>query len=245
MGIAHRRGLPEPAERPEPFDRHRQAARRGGAPASGHGPQRRLRARRRDAGQGRDARSRGGDEALPASALGRHAAALRHRHGAHDQPVAAHHGRADDRPGRHHPGDRPRPCRRPQAGVRLGDHVHHPRPRRHHQDLRPRRRDVRRRVHGTGGAAGALHPPAASLHAGPARLRAALRPHAGEALAGDDPGRHPARGRAAAGLHLRAALLLRRRGLHHGAAAARGGRGRAPLGVPPLGDRAAAGRVPA
>ena len=66
-----------------------------------------------------------------------------------------------------------------------------------HQDLRPRRRDVRRRVHGAGCAAGAVHAAAASLHARPAGLRAALRAHAGEALAGDDPRRHPARGRAA------------------------------------------------
>ena len=49
VGVAHRRGLPEPAERPEPVDRHRQAARRGRAPAPGHGQGGGARARRRDA----------------------------------------------------------------------------------------------------------------------------------------------------------------------------------------------------
>ena len=72
----------------------------------------------------------------------------------------------------------------------------------------------------------ALQAPAAPLHARPARLRAALRPHAAEALAGDDPGLDPSRRPAAAGLHLRAPLRLRRGGLHAGATAARGGRGR-------------------
>ena len=55
-------------------------------------------------------------------------------------------------------------------------------------------------------AARALQAPAAPVHARPARLRAALRPHAAEALAGDHPRLDPAPGRAAAGLHLRAAL---------------------------------------
>ena len=226
VGIEHRRGLPEPAERAEPVHRHRQAARRGGAPAPGHGRERRQGSRRRDAHQGRHAGPRSGDEALPAPALRRHAAALRHRHGADDQPVAAHHGRADDGPGRHHPGRRPRPRRRAQAGVRLGDPLHHARPRRDHQDLRPRGRDVRRRVHGAGRPARALHAAAAPVHARPARLRAALRPHAGEALAGDHPRGDPARGRAAAGLHLRAALRVRARRPAPGAAAARRGRRR-------------------
>ena len=69
-------------------------------------------------------------------------------------------------------------------------------------------------------AARALHAAAAPVHARPARLRAALRPHAGEALAGHHPRLHPARGRAAAGLHLRAALRVRRGRLHGGATAA-------------------------
>ena len=41
LGIAHRRRLPEPAERAQPLDRDRQAARRSRAPAPGHGPRRR------------------------------------------------------------------------------------------------------------------------------------------------------------------------------------------------------------
>ena len=59
------------------------------------------------------------------------------------------------------------------------------------------------------------------------------------------PGSIPRRRRAAGRLHLRAALQLRRGGLHDGPPAARGGRGRPPLGLPPLGGGAAAGRVPA
>ena len=95
-------------------------------------------------------------------------------------------------------------------------------------------------------AARALHAAAAPVHARPARLRAALRPHAGEALAGHHPRRHPPRGRAAAGLHLRAALRVRRGGLHDGAAAAR--RRSRPDHLSACRrwrDRAAAGRVPA
>ena len=106
-------------------------------------------------------------------------------------------------------------------------------------------RHVRRRVHGAGRPARAVHAAAAPVHARPSRLRAALRPHAGEALARDHPRGDPARGRAAAGLHLRAALRVRARLLHHGAPAARPGRAGAPLRLPALVGRAAAGRVPA
>ena len=245
MGREDRRRLSEPAERAQPVDRHRQAARRSGAPAPRHGCGRRPRPRPRDAHQGGHARPRGGHEALPAPALRRHAAALRHRHGAHDQPVVADHGRADDGPRCDHPGRRPRPRRRAQARVRLGDPLHHPRPRGDHQDLRPRGRDVRGRVHGAGRAERALQAPAASLHAGPSRLRAALRPYAAEALAGDHPGLDPPRRPAAAGLHLRAALQLRRGGLYRGATAAGGGRGRALVRLPAVGGRAAPRRLPA
>ena len=47
-------------------------------------------------------------------------------------------------PGRHHPVSVPRPPPGVAAGYRHGHHVHHPRLRHRRQDVRPRRRDVRR-----------------------------------------------------------------------------------------------------
>ena len=73
---------------------------------------------RGDARQGPDRRPGQRHAPLPAPALGRHAAARGHRHGARQGPVAAHPRRADDRPRRDRRGRGARPRRRAARRVR-------------------------------------------------------------------------------------------------------------------------------
>ena len=101
------------------------------------------RARPGDAAQGADLRPRQRDAALPAPALGRHAAARGDRDGAGQGPVAADPRRADDRARRDGRGRGARPGLRAARGVPLERPVHQPQPRRDHQDVRPRRRALR------------------------------------------------------------------------------------------------------
>ena len=85
-----------------------------------------------------------GHAALPAPALGRHAAARRHRHGAGLRPEAARARRADHRARRHRRGRGARPRSRAAQRDRRGDPADRPQPRRDPLDVRPGRRDVRR-----------------------------------------------------------------------------------------------------
>ena len=100
-------GLPEPRGGAEPVDPHRAAGRRG-LHRRGVAAARRASAHRH-AAQGADRRPRLGDAALPAPALGRHAAARRDRDGARDRSDAADPRRADDRPRRDRRGRGARP----------------------------------------------------------------------------------------------------------------------------------------
>ena len=93
-----------------------------------------------------DRRSRLRDGALPASALRRHAAARRDRDGARDRAGAAHPRRADDRPRRDGRGGGARPRRRPAVAAAHVRALHQPQPRDHPQDVRPRRRALRRQA---------------------------------------------------------------------------------------------------
>ena len=83
---------------------------------------------------------------LPAPALGRHAAARRDRDGAGQGPDAADPRRADDRPRRDGRGRGARPGRGAAQRVRHDGPVHQPQPRRDREDVRPRRRALRRRL---------------------------------------------------------------------------------------------------
>ena len=183
--------------------------------------------------------------ALPAPALRRHAAALRHRHGADDRPLAAHHGRAHHRPRRDHPGRRPRPRRRPQAGVRVGDPLHHPRPRRDRQICdrvgvmyagefveQARLRELFARP---------LHPYTLDLlgcvpHFDPTPEKRSLV---------TIPGAIPRVDELPPGCIFAPRCEFVEEACTHRPPTARGSSGPAPLGLPPLERRAAAGRVPA
>ena len=81
---------------------------------------------------------------LSAPAVGRHAAARADRDGARLPAVARHRRRADDGARRHDSGADPRPAARDESGVQPVAAAHHPRPRRHRRDGRPRRGHVRR-----------------------------------------------------------------------------------------------------
>ena len=215
MGREDRRRLPEPAERPQPVDRHRQAARRGGAPAPRHGRRGRARRASREmltkvAMPDPEAVMKRYPHQLSGGMLQRCVIAMALMTNPSllimDEPttaldvttqavvldLVAELKREFDSAIlyiTHDLGVITKICDR--VGVMYaGEFMEQ------------------------AAAARALQAAAAPVHAGPARLRAALRPHAAEALAGHDPRLDPARGRAAAGLHLRAALRLRRRGLH-------------------------------
>ena len=89
-------GLPEPRRRAEPDDPRRRPGGRG-VHDRRRGSEAGDRAGAGDAAQGADLRSRQRDAPLRAPALGRHAAARGHRHGAGQGPDAADPRRADDR----------------------------------------------------------------------------------------------------------------------------------------------------
>ena len=119
-------------------------------------------------------------DALPAPALGRHAAARLHRHGARQRPDAADPRRADHRPRRHGRGRGARPGGAAAPRVRDLDPVHQPQPRRGRGHVRPRRRALcRRRWSRKGPTAQLFRDAAPSLHGGAAALPAAARPAQG------------------------------------------------------------------
>ena len=182
--------------------------------------------RRRCGGCGSPTRQR--DGALPASALGRHAAARRDRDGAGGRAGAADPGRADHRPRRHGRGGGARPGRGAARGVSTVAALHQPQPRRDRQDVRSRRRAVRRRAGRGGPGARGVHDPRHPYTVGllrciPRRGRRRTR------AAGHHPGFPAAAGRDAPGLHLRRPLRARRGSLPRRAAA--DVRGRAGRGV--------------
>ncbi len=123
----------------------------------------------------RDSEPAGAHEGLPASVLGRHAAASHDRHGAREQPRPSDRGRADDgarrdRPGADHRADRPGQ-----------DRVRHRRDPDHPRSGRDRRGGTEGHGHVRGPCDGSepdrrdLRAAASSLHLGSARVDAACR----------------------------------------------------------------------
>ena len=156
-----------------------------------------------------------GDGSLRPSALGRHAAARDHRDGARDEPRPADPGRADDRPRRNGRGGGARPRGRAAGRVAHVRPLHQPQPRDHPQDVRSRRRALRRQPRRRGRYGDDSRRSAASLHRRPSSLRAARWCSQGSRSTRHDPGLHAERGRGAAGLRLRRPLHARRRSLPH------------------------------
>ena len=198
------------------------------------------RARPGDAAQGADLRSRQRDAPLLAPALGRHAAARRHRHGAGQGPDAADPRRADHGPRRHGRGRGARPGLRAARGVPLQRPVHQPQPRRDHEDVRPRRRAVRGPAGRGGPGPRGLRRPAPPLRRRAAALPAARRRAQGPAAARHDPRLPAPARRRPAGLRVRRPLRARAGHLLQGGAAVPRPRRRAPQPLPLLGAGARA-----
>ena len=162
----------------------------------------------------------------PGSVMGRYAHQLSggmqqrvdHRDGACDRPCAADPRRADDRSRRNRRGGGARPRRRPAGGAAHVRPLHQPQPRDHQEDVRPRRRALRRQPRRGGRDRHDPRRPAPSLHRRPAALRATGRRAQGSRAARHDPRLHAERGRGAAGLRVRRALHARGRSLSHGGA---------------------------
>ena len=109
----------------------------------------------RAAPRGRDPEREPPRRRLPASVLGRDAAARDDRDGALLQPVASDRRRADDRARRDDPGSDPGADEAAPARPRLLDRPHHPRHGRRRRPRRAGRRDVRRQRR-RGGFAGRM-----------------------------------------------------------------------------------------
>ena len=125
----------------------------------------------------RISRSGAGDAALSAPAVGRHAAARRHRHGAGQQSGAADPRRADDRTRRDGRGRGARPDRAAAARILDLDPVHQPQPGGRRQDVRPGRRALCRHAWSRkDGPSDICSRSAPSLYGRPAALPAAARP---------------------------------------------------------------------
>ena len=117
-----------------------------------------------DAREGPDLRSGRRDEPLSPPALGRDAPARGDRDGARVRAVAADPRRADDRARRDRRGRGARPDLGAPTRVRDLAPVHQPQPRRDREDVRPRRRALRRRAGRGGAGARGVQRPAPSVH---------------------------------------------------------------------------------
>ena len=143
---------------------------------------------------------------LPVRAVGRPAAARRHRDGAGREPAAAHPRRAHHRPRRDGRGRDPRPHRGAARAHQRRHPAHHAQPRPGRAPLRAGRRAVRRPARRRGAGQGRLHRPAAPVHHGPAALRAALRHEQDRRGAADHPRYAAGARRSSRGLRLLGAL---------------------------------------
>ncbi len=132
----------------------------------------------RASGPGRHRRRRAPPQAIPASALGRHAPAHHDRDRAGLRPQADHRRRADDRARRDDPGADPRVDAAIDPPARRRADHHHPQSRGRRPLRRPRQRDVCRPHRRKRQRHGALPRPAPSLHDGAVALGAAARPPA-------------------------------------------------------------------
>ena len=213
-------GLPGPGCRAQSDDQDRAAGRRGV-----HGPRPEQRPGEGERAQGAaprpDRRSGGGRAALPAPAVGRDAAARRHRHRARLGPQAAGARRADDRARRHGRGERARPRPLAPGGDQRRGPADRPQPRRHPDDVRPGRGDVRRQDRRGGRRGRGLRAPRAPVHARAPALAPAPRHPQDRARAVHDPGQPAADRDAAADLRLRRPLPAGRRAVPDRRAAGR------------------------
>ena len=184
----------------------------------------------------------------PHQLSGRHAAARRDRDGARERARAPDPRRADDGPRRDRRGRGPRSRLEPAVRVPHRRPLHQPQPRRDLEDVRPRRRPLRRPARrgraGRHGAPGST----SSVHRRPPALHSARRRPQGQGPARHDP-RLPAEPRRRdPGLRLRRPLRARRRPLpHRGAGADRADAGPPRALLPPgpgAGPPARGGREP-
>ena len=207
--------LPGRDERPQPGPARARPDRRADRGAAGRLEVGRAQAGGRAARARRHpARSRG---RLSARALGRDAPAGDDRDGPRVRPGARHRRRADDGPGRHGPGPDPQAARGPARQARAVADPHHPRPVGHRRDVRPGHGHVRRpRRRGRPGRRG-VHPAAPPVH--PEAARGLPEHPRRPADARGHPGLAAGPAQPAAGLPVRAALLVRDGHLHGGRAA--------------------------
>ena len=154
----------------------------------------------------RHPRSRRDPAPLPLRAVGRPAAARRHRDGAGREPAAAHPRRAHHRPRRHRRGGDPGPDRGAARPHQRRHPPDHPQPGAGRPPLRARRRALRGAAGRGGLGQGSLHRSASPLHDGAAALRPALRHEQDRRRAPDHPRDAPCPRRPARGLRLLGAL---------------------------------------
>ncbi len=213
---------------------HRRPDRGVGPAAPGRVEGGRARAGGRGARPGRHAAARRAGVAVPAPAVGRHAAAGDDRDGARQRAEAAHRGRADDRARRDHPEADPGADRLAAAAAGDVGDPGHPRPRRDRRHGRPGRGDVRGADRRDRHHRGALRQPPPSVHGGAVRGAAGAGRRRGRGRSGRRAGRpaalqhsRPAPGpyRAAAWVQVRGQVPLCAGGMQANGAAANG-RGR-------------------
>ena len=137
---------------------------------------------------------------VPASALGRHAAARDDRHGDRLRSRPSARGRADDGARRDDPGGDPRAPARPACPPRDGDDPHHARPRRGRRAGRRGRHHVRRSHRRACAGRGGVRPAPPPVHPGAAARDADARARAARAS-------RPSRGRCPASRRCRAGAL--------------------------------------
>ena len=166
-------GVPERDELAQPGADHREPVLRCAQDPHRHVARGRPRARRRAAEARRH--PAGPAVGLSAPALGRHAAAHRHRHLPRAQSKAPDHGRADHRARRRGAARDPPAHRHAAPGARLRGALHHPRPGPDGAGERPHRHHARGRAGRGQRRAGDLSRAAARLHAQALGLDAA--PH--------------------------------------------------------------------
>ncbi len=164
-------------------------------------------------------------------------------------PQAAGPRRTDDRPRRHGRGERARSRPHARRRHRRCGPADRPQPRRHPDDVRPGRRDVRRQDRGGRQRGPGLRASAAPVHGRAAPVAAAPRDPQVRAAADDDPGHAAADRHAAPDVRVRRSLPARDRPVPRGRTTGRGRRQRPVDALPSLGahrraQAAAAGRRP-
>ena len=213
----------QPGRRP---DRGADRGPAGAAPRGG------AQAGRRAARPRRDPQAAG--RRVPARAVGRHAPAGDDRDGARVRPGDRHRRRADDGPRRHGPGADPPAARAAPPRPRAVADAHHPRPVGDRGDVRPGDDHVRGQGRRGGPGLAAVHRAAPPVHE-EAALVVPQHPRR-PADARRHPGRAAGPAQPAAGLPVRAPLLVRDGRLPRGRPARGPVLGRRPGRLPPVSD---------